>query len=339
MIRTAIAKLSSFEHLSAEEASAVMREILGGRVTGAQTGALLLGLQMKGASVGELVVCASVMREHAARFRPHVPGTLVDTCGTGGDHAGTFNISTAAALVAAGGGAFLVKHGNRGVTSRCGSADVLEALGVVIDPSPEDAERLLRSTGFCFLFARRYHPAMRHAAPVRAEIGIRTVFNLLGPLTNPAGADAQLLGVYDTALIRPLAEVLGRLGTGRGMVVHGDGLDEITTAGTGVTAVAEITGGTVREYRISCEDFGIPRVSMDDLRGGDPGVNRTIIREILDGERGAPRDVTALNAAAALCLAGRTSTLAGGLERAYASIDAGRAGAVLDALTAGSGGG
>lgn len=332
MIKDAIARAIAAEDLDTSLAGGVMQEILSGEATPAQIAAFATAMRMKGETAVELYAFAREMRRYAEPIRPHVTGTLVDTCGTGGDGAETFNISTAAAIIAAGAGAFVVKHGNRGVTSRCGSADILEHCGVAIDTSPARSEEVLGRTGFCFLYARRYHPAMKYAAAARAEIGTRTFFNLLGPLTNPAGADAQLLGVYSPGLCELIADVLLMLGTSRALVVHGDGLDEITTAGTGITHVAEVTARTTLCYDIDCRNFGIEPVDREELRSSDPAENAAIFLSVLHGEHGAARDIAALNAGAAIYLAGCTPTIAGGLEQAYRSIDSGRAIAVLDAL-------
>jgi len=251
----------------------------------------------------------------------------VDTCGTGGDGAGTFNISTAAAFVAAGAGVPVVKHGNRGVSSRCGSADVLEALGVTVAIPPERVAGVLSAAGIVFLFAPAYHPAMQHARSARQEIGIRTVFNLLGPLTNPAGAGAHLLGVYDPHLTLPVARVLGDLGVERAMVVHGAGLDEIATAGP--TTVAELRNGEVQAYTLDCTEFGIPRSSVAAIRGGGPKENVATLLAVLSGDDGPGRDIVLINAGAAIYLGGKAGGIAGGIARAEVSIDSG---AALDRL-------
>lgn len=255
---------------------------------------------------------------------------LVDTCGTGGDGAQTFNISTASAIVAAGAGCPVVKHGNRGISSRCGSADVLTALGVNLAIDPRLQADIVRRVGIAFLFAPVHHPAMKHVMSARQEIGCRTVFNILGPLANPAGAEAQVLGVYQPGLTGTLAEVLRILGLSRAMVVHGSGLDEITT--TGDTVIAELSRGLIRTYTIQCDTFGIAPAQLQDLIGGDPMVNARIIREILEGERGAPRDIVLMNAGAALCVGEIAQNLHEGIRLAAASIDSGTAAACLDAL-------
>jgi anthranilate phosphoribosyltransferase len=265
------------------------------------------------------------MRE-AARTLDH-PYDAIDTCGTGGDGQHTFNISTAAALVLAGAGLKVAKHGNRAMSSKSGSSDVLSVLGVNLQASPAQQRRSLDEAGIAFLFAPAYHGAMRHVGPVRAEIGFRTVFNLLGPLSNPAGAKRQVMGVYDPRLLEPLAEVLGRLGATRAWTVHGQGLDELTT--TGETEVAEWKDGTVRRFTVTPEDAGLPRASLDALRGGDAEENAMALRALLDGDAGAYRDIVLLNAAAALVVADRAADLAEGAALAAAVIDDGRAARAL----------
>jgi anthranilate phosphoribosyltransferase len=328
--REALLALTSSRDLSREEAASVMRAIMTGVVTPAQIGAILTALSMKGAKSQELAGFAGAMREFAVPFPHGMAGALVDTCGTGGDGYQTFNVSTAAAFVVAGAGLPVVKHGNRSVTSRCGSADVLSALGVTLEIPPERMAGILRATGIAFLFAPLYHPAMRRVQGIRQELGLRTIFNLLGPLTNPAGAHIQLLGVYHPELVGVMAGALHLLGTGRAMVVHGDGLDEITTAG--LTTVAEVSEGGIREYTIDPVDFGIPRSSIDDLRGGDAAENARMIREVFSGERGAARDAVLLNAGAAIYLGDLARSLAGGISCAEESIDSGRARGKVEAL-------
>jgi anthranilate phosphoribosyltransferase len=275
---------------------------------------------MKGETAGEIAAFARVMRDHAVRIRLEGPGPIVDTCGTGGDCASTFNISTTAAFVAAGAGVPVVKHGNRSISSRCGSADVLEALGIEIGASPERIQADFERTQIAFLFAPLFHPAMGRVMAPRRELGIRTVINLLGPLANPAGADAQLVGVYDPAIVGTIAEALRDLGCMRAMVVHGSGIDEITTAGD--TLVAELENGTISTYTLRCEEFGIRRANPAALRGGDAATNARILIEVLSGGRGAARDVVLANAGAAIYLGGR----------AEESIDSGRAHRKLDEL-------
>ncbi len=330
MIRAAIASLVEGRHLSREEAAGVMNAIMRGEATQAQIGSFLTGLRMKGETPGEIAAFAGVLREHAITVRPDVPGMLVDTCGTGGDGAQTFNISTAAAFVAAGAGVPVVKHGNRGVSSRCGSADVLAYLGVSLSVDPRIQARIVEQVGISFFFAPAHHPAMRHVMAARQEIGCRTVFNLLGPLANPAGAQAQLLGVYHPALTGTMAEVLRELGLSRAMVVHGCGLDEMTT--TGETIVSELGGGVIHRYTITPEQYGIARAKSSDLMGGDPATNARILSDVLGGERGAARDIVLLNAGAAVYVGGKARDLRDGIVRATASIDTGAALEKLHAL-------
>ena len=318
------------EHLSADEAEAVMARIMSGEATPAQIGAYLAALRAKGETVAEIVGFARAMRQHATPVRP-TRRPLVDTCGTGGDRANTFNISTTAALVVAGAGVAVAKHGNRSVSSRCGSADVLGALGVKLDLGPEAIARCIDEVGFGFLFAPMLHPAMKHAIGPRREMGVRTVFNILGPLTNPAGASVQLMGVYEPSLLLPLANVLAELGAEAAYVVHGaDGLDELST--TGLNRVACLQDG-----RISCQEldpagYGLERASLEALRGGDAAENARITREILSGARGPRRDVVLLNAGLALVAAKVAADLSEGIARAAEAIDSGRAARVLDEL-------
>jgi anthranilate phosphoribosyltransferase len=316
--------------MAPDEAAATMNTIMDGDATPAQAGAFLAALHMKGETAEEIAALARVMRAHAVTVKP-VPGkTLVDTCGTGGDGAQTFNISTACAFVAAGAGVPIVKHGNRAMSSRCGSADVLAALGVSLVTDPSVQARIVEQVGIAFFFAPVYHPAMKHVAAARQETGFRTVFNILGPLSNPAGAQAQLLGVYSPGLTGTVAEVLRLLNLSRAMVVHGSGLDEITT--TGETLVSELYDGTVRDYTITCDAFGITPASPKDLAGGDAAENARILRSVLEGETGAARDIVLLNAAAAIYLGGRARDLHEGVRLGEVSIDSGSASARLDAL-------
>jgi len=327
MIREGIEKVVSGKALTFEEASQVMEEIMTGQATPAQLGAFLIGLRLKGETVEEIAGMAKVMREKALKVE--VSGPLVDTCGTGGDGSGSFNISTAAALVAAGAGIKIAKHGNRAMTSGCGSADILEASGVKIDLSPEGVKGCIEKVGLGFMFAQVFHPAMRFAAGPRREIGVRTVFNILGPLTNPAGAQCQLLGVASAELAPKMVEVLKYLGCQRAMVVHGsDGLDEITT--TGPSQVWELRNGSISSYPVSPEDVGLPRAKAEDLRGGTPQQNASALKEILGGKKGPLRDAIALNAAAALILGGRAQDLRQGIVLAQQTLDSGRA---LEKLT------
>ncbi len=322
--------------LSPADAHRMMGMIMDGQVTPAQTGALLTALRMKGETSPEIAAMARAMRERALVIAPRFATPSLDTCGTGGDHTGTFNISTTAAFVAAGAGIPVVKHGNRSVSSRCGSADLLEAAGVDLAVPPPLLAGICERIGICFLYAPAHHPAMKHVLGPRREIGIRTVFNLLGPLSNPAHATVQLTGVYAPELTGKVADVLRLLGTARAMVVHGDGLDEITT--TGETVVSELSGGAIHGYRIDPHTFGIPLASRADLAGGDAAANARILREILGGERGPLRDIVLLNAAAAIHLAGGARDLHVGLRVAAASIDTGAARAKLDRLVEATGG-
>jgi len=330
MIREIITRLVAHENLHPDEAAAVMSAIMEGQVTEAQIGSILIALRMKGETSTEITAFARVMREYALMTRPMIKKTLVDTCGTGGDGMQTFNISTTAAFVAAGAGVPVVKHGNRGVSSPCGSADVLSALGVNISVSREREAEIARSMGIVFLFAPDHHPALRYVTQARKEIGCRTVFNLLGPLANPAGARAQVLGVYHPSLTTTIADVLRQLGLRRAMVVHGDGLDEITT--TGKTVVAELKRGCISEYTLQCEDFGFTPVHHDDLKGGHAQENARILRGVLAGEHGAARDVVLMNAGAAIYVGGLARDLKSAIGRAKRSIDSGSAMAKLDGL-------
>ncbi|MBW2147039.1 MAG: anthranilate phosphoribosyltransferase [Deltaproteobacteria bacterium] len=327
MIQQAVGKVVEGQNLSEEEMMGVMDQIMEGECTPAQIGALLVALRIKGETVEEIVGAVRVMRKKATRIHiaafPEGRG-LVDTCGTGGDGKGTFNVSTTAALVAAGAGVPIAKHGNRSVSSTCGSADVLEALGLKLDVSPEGIQRCIEEVGIGFLFAPLLHGAMKHAIGPRREIGIRTLFNILGPLTNPAGATGQVLGVFRPQLAEPMAEVLGRLGSNRVFVVHGgDGTDEMTL--TGPTHIAELHDGEVTNYQVVPEQFGLRSCSIEDIKGGNPQENALIVRQILDGQQGPRRDVTLFNAAAAIVAGGVANDLWEGLDRARASIDSGAA--------------
>ncbi len=322
MIREAIQTLVSGNSLSMEEAAQVMEEIMGDKVTPAQFGAFVTALRLKGETVDEIAGMAKTMRAKAIPVT--VAGPLVDTCGTGGDGSATFNISTTAAFVVAGAGLKVAKHGNRAMSSQCGSADVLEALGVKLDLTAEQVQRCLEEVGMGFMFAPSFHPAMKYAAAPRREIGIRTVFNILGPLTNPAGAQAQVLGVADGSLVEKLALVLQSLGCHHALVVHGeDGLDEITL--TGKTRVSELKDGRTSSFFISPEDFGLPRVGLDKLRGGTASENATLLRNILAGVPGPQRDVVLMNAAAALVAGDKVETLQQGIDLAQEALDNGHA--------------
>ncbi len=331
MIQSAIARAVSREDLSRELAHAAMEQILSGEATTAQIAALAIGLRMKGETPDEIAGMAEAMRERVppirSRRRP-----LLDTCGTGGDNAGTFNISTTVALLTASCGVAVAKHGNRAVSSRTGSADVLESLGVRIDLTPESASRSLDLLGITFLFAPNYHTALRHASAARREIGVRTVFNILGPLTNPAGAQRQLLGVYSDALVRPVAEVLRQLGAERAWVVHGrDGMDELTIFAT--THVAEVTPEGIREFEVDPKSLGLAHEDRAGVAGGDAAANAARVRAIFDGERGAGRDIVLLNAGAALVVSGVADSLEAGVARAARALDQGEARAKLEELT------
>ncbi len=339
------------ESLNRAESRAVMTDVLAGKCTDAQIAALLVALRIKGETVEEIVGFAEAIRDAAAPLPIEraassealdVSGTgrdaladsddsLIDTSGTGGDASGTFNISTATALVTAGAGVRVAKHGNRSISSKCGSADVVEALGINIQLSPELAAKCLREVGICFLFAPNLHPAMKQVQGVRRELRMRTMFNLLGPLTNPARASGQVVGVYSLELVEKLAEALSMLGLRRALVVHGlDGLDEITI--TGVTRVAEAREGMVRSYEIEPEEFGMSRGTLADIAGGDADENAAIIRAVLSGEKSPRRDVVLLNSAAALVAAGRAEHLAQAVPLAAKSIESGAAAQKLEAL-------
>ena len=320
-----LAKLVDGRVLSPDEAHAFFAACLRGEPTPAQVAAAVTALRIRGETVEEITAFATAMRD-AALTLDH-PYDVIDTCGTGGDGQHTFNISTAAALVLAGAGLKVAKHGNRALSSKSGSSDVLSALGVNLAASPAQQRRSLDDAGIAFLFAPAYHGAMRHVGPVRAEIGFRTVFNLLGPLSNPAGARRQVMGVYDPRLLEPLAEVLGRLGATRAWTVHGQGLDELTT--TGETEVAEWKDGAVRRFTVTPEDAGLPRASIEALRGGDAEQNALALQNLLAGQAGAYRDIVLLNAAAALVVADRAADLAEGVTQAAAIIDDGRAAKAL----------
>ena len=327
--RSALARLTAGESLSREETEELFGQLMDGLVTETLKAALLIALRMKGEAVPEISGAAAAMRRRAIPI-PHRRQDVVDTCGTGGDGRGTFNISTAAALVAAAAGVPVAKHGNRSVSSRSGSADVLAALGVKIEIDPETAGRTLDEVGITFLFAPLLHPAMREVMPVRRELGLRTIFNVLGPLTNPAGARRQVMGVYSDALVEPIGHVLRDLGAEHALVVHGDGLDEITT--TGPTHVAEVRHGEVRSYQLEPERFGLRRARLEDLAGGTPEENAAALRRVFSGEDGPLFEVTVLNAGAAVYVSGLAATLEEGLERAHAALASGAAAAKLEEL-------
>ncbi len=329
-IQTTLAQVVSGHDLPESVASEVMNAVMKGEVSSAQLGALLAGLKLKGVTTAEVTGFARALRQHVVPVRAVEGLGLVDTCGTGGGGGDTFNISTAAALVAAGAGARVAKHGNRSVTSRSGSADVLEALGVVADLPPEAVETSIAETGIGFMFAPRFHPGFRHAGPVRKEIGFGTIFNMLGPITNPAGVRRQVVGVSDPAFVRILAATLANLGAERVLVVHSsEGIDEIGLAGFTHVAEFDRDHSELREYEIWSEQFGLPAVSADAYRGGNPDENASIIRSVLDGAEGPHRDVVVMNAAAALYAAGLADSIAAAIPLAQDSIDGGRAKAVL----------
>ncbi len=325
-----ISKLVEGSDLTTEEAKNAMKTIMSGKATDAQIGSFLTALRMKGETIDEISACAGVMREFAERINPKTSGTLVDTCGTGGDKIKTFNISTISAFVIAGAGIPIAKHGNRSVTSKAGSADLLESLGVKLDIAPTEVEKAVEEIGIGFMFAPAFHGAMKYAIGPRKEIGIRTVFNILGPLTNPANAQAQVLGVYDADLTEKMAGVLANLGTERALVVHGiGGLDEISTFGE--TKVSELKDGGVKTYEIKPEDFGIKRASPRDLSGGDASENADIAVSLLkDKEKGPKRDIVLLNSAAGIYVGGLADSIADGILLAEGSIDSG---AAYDKLT------
>lgn len=329
------------QSLSREEAREVLAEVLSGKCTDSQIAALLVALHMKGETVEEIVGFAEAIRAASVPLKLRedsavdVSGTerdaLVDTCGTGGDTSGTFNISTATAFVVAGAGVRVAKHGNRSISSKCGSADVMEALGVNLGLAPERLAACLKEVGIAFLFAPAMHAATKYVQPARRELKLRTVFNLLGPLTNPAGASAQVVGVYSLDLVEKLAEALSMLGLRRAMVVHGlDGLDEITISGP--TRVAEVRGGEVHSYEVTPEEFGFKRAPLSEIAGGDAVGNADLIREVLASKKSAHRDVVLLNAAAALVVAEKANNMQDGVAIAAKSIDSGAAAKKLDML-------
>ena len=330
MIQAALADLLEGRSLSRAQAHGVMDEIMRGEASSAQIGGFLVALRLKGETPDEIAGCAEAMREHVLVVRPE-RDDLVDTAGTGGDGASTINISTAAAIVAAAAGAGVAKHGNRAVSSASGSADVLEALGFTLELPPERIARSIDELGFGFMFAPAHHPAMRHAAPVRHELAARTVFNVLGPLTNPAGARAQVIGVYSAALVRPIAESLAQLGARRAFVVHGaHGIDELSP--TGANLVGEVVDGDVSEREVDPLDLGIERCDPAELRGGSPAENALAIRDVFAGADGGRRDAILLNAAGAIAAAGHAADLHEGLSLARTAVDSGAAGEKLEAL-------
>jgi len=330
MFAALIEKLQRRQDLTVEESAAAMDEIMEGRAQPAQIAGLLIALAMKGERPAEVVGLARTMRARSTRLSREY-ADVFDTCGTGGDRAHTFNVSTIAALVVAACGVRVAKHGNRSVSSRCGSADLFEALGVNITAPPAVVERCLSEAGIAFFFAPTFHPSMRHAAPTRKDLGVRTAFNLLGPLTNPAGAARQLVGVPRPELTELVARSLGLLGSARAWVVHGaDGLDEIST--TGYTKVSEYRDGAVNTFYVHPGDLGLPKAAPEALRGGDATENARIARAVLAGERGAARDIVLLNAGASLLIAGAAANLAQGLTRATSALDSGATAATLERL-------
>lgn len=332
MIKEAIVKIVNKEDLTYDEAYAVMNEIMGGETTPTQNAAFLAALSTKSAkaeTTDEIAGCAAAMREHAVQVKTGMD--VFEIVGTGGDNAQSFNISTTSALVAAAGGMKVAKHGNRAASSLCGTADCLEALGVNIDQSPEKCVELLNKVGMCFFFAQKYHTSMKYVGPIRKELGFRTVFNILGPLTNPGSPAMQLLGVYDEYLVEPLAQVLVSLGVKRGMVVYGmDKLDEISMSAP--TKVCEIKDGWFRTTVISPEDFGFERCTKEDLKGGTPEENTKIVRDILGGQKGNKRNAVLMNAGASLYIGGKADSMKEGIELAAEIIDSGKALETLDKL-------
>jgi anthranilate phosphoribosyltransferase len=325
-----LSRLADGATLSEADAGEFFAACLRGEPTPAQVAAAVTAMRMRGETVGEITACARAMRR-AAVMLDH-PFETIDVCGTGGDGLHTLNVSTAVGFVAAGGGLKVAKHGNRALSSKSGAADVLAELGVNIQATPAQQLKALDEAGICFLFAPAHHGAMRHVTPIRAELGFRTIFNLLGPLTNPAGAKRQVLGVYDSRWVEPLARVLGALGAERAWTVHGQGMDEITT--TGETQIAEWRDGQVRLFRVTPEAVGLPRAALADLTGGAPAENARALRDLLGGAKGPYRDIVLLNAAAAFLVADKVETLHEGVGLAAASIDEGRAAQALERLIA-----
>lgn len=330
MIKEAIVKIVNKQDLTYDEAYAVMNEIMSGETSPTQNAAFLAGLSTKSAkaeTTAEIAGCAAAMRDHATKVETGMD--IFEIVGTGGDNAHSFNISTTSALVAAAGGMKVAKHGNRAASSKCGTADCLEALGVNISQSPERCKELLSEVGMCFFFAQKYHASMKYVGPIRKELGFRTVFNILGPLTNPGSPKRQLLGVYDEYLVEPLAQVLISLGVERGMVVYGqDKLDEISMSAP--TTVCEFKDGWFKSYTITPEDFGLMRCSKEDLVGGSPEENAQITREILSGAKGPKRDAVLMNAGAALYIGGKADSMQEGINLAAELIDSGKALEVLE---------
>lgn len=322
MIKQAIYSVLNKEDLSIETAKSVMNEIMSGNASPSQIGAFLAAMRMKGESIDEITACAMVMRDHCTKLTPK--GDVLDIVGTGGDESNTFNISTVSAIVVSATGVNVAKHGNRSVSSKCGSADLLEALGVKIDLSAQQSEKILEQIGICFMFAPTYHSAMKYAAPVRKELGVRTIFNILGPLSSPAGANLQLLGVYDENLVEPLAKVLSNLGVKRAMVVHGhDGLDEISLCSS--STVCEVNNGKLNSFFLDPEQLGFKKCKSEELVGGDPKQNALIALDILDGQLGPKRDVVLLNSAVCLYMSHSNVTLRECVKIVANTIDSGKA--------------
>lgn len=329
--KSLIAKVADGHSLSSGDAEAAFDAMMSGDATSGQIGAFLMALRVRGETVDEITAGAKIMRAKAV-YVP-APENAIDTCGTGGDASGTYNISTAASFAVAACGVPVAKHGNKALSSKSGSAEVLEKLGVKLDIGPEQIRRCIDEAGIGFMFAPAHHSAMKHVGPTRAELGTRTIFNLLGPLSNPAGAKFQVVGVFDDKWVEPLAHVLKNLGSTRVWVMHGsDGLDELTT--TGPSRVAELKDGSVSTFEVTPEEVGLPRASAADLKGGDPDENTAALRRLLDGESGAYRDIVALNAAASLVVAGKAPTLKDGVKTAGDAIASGAAKAALDKLVA-----
>lgn len=327
MIKQAVYDILAGKDLSLETTHAVMMQMMEGKATSAQMGAFLTAMRMKGESIDEITACAQVMREKCSKLSPKTD--VLDIVGTGGDELFTFNISTVSSIVVAAGGVPVAKHGNRSVSSKCGSADLLEALGVNINLNAAQSEKILEEIDICFMLAQVYHSAMKHVAPVRKELGVRTLFNIVGPLANPAGANLQLLGVYDENLVEPLAGVLLNLGVKRAMVVHGhDGLDEITLTGT--STICEVADGKLNSYFITPEQFGLKRCEISDLVGGDPAENAEIARRILSGEKGAKRDIVVLNSACCMYMGRNDITMRECVRYAEELLDNGTAMKKLD---------
>ena len=333
MFKDALNQLLNGQDLSHDQMLAVMQQVMGGELTTAQISALLIALRLKGETVDEITAAATVMRELSTKVNIKDTTHLVDTCGTGGDGIQTFNVSTVSAFVAAAAGAKVAKHGGRSVSSTCGSADVLEELGVDVNKTPDEVANSVDTIGIGFMFAPNHHSAMKHAAPVRKELGIRTIFNLLGPLTNPAAARRQVMGVFDRALTGKLAQVLQKLGSEHVLVVHGaDGMDEISL--TGDTYVAELKSGKVTEYTVNPTQFGLTIHQLKDIQVQNAAESKAMIMDVLNGKTGAPRDIVLLNAGAAIYVAGIAATLAAGIEKAAQMIDDGVALSKLEALQA-----